>query len=504
MATTRIQTLPKFPVGVEAGRGILVSRSGVVFTFAVDPDVVPDFSTALPFSARDMFFADGASSVDKIAAPTGDPVQFLCYPGSGGAYQWSQVALGAGVSGTLGVINGGTGASSLTGLLQGNGSGAVTALAGSDKQVLRISGSSIGFGTIDISNVAVVGAFRLQLGNVVQGAALSVLGVTGNATADYAAITAGSDHQVVRRSGTAITFGAVNLAQPAAVTGTLAVGNGGTGGASASAARSSLAVAGLADANAFSNVQTITVSGQSGVILLSGGAANFSSLGLGRAGPGVDALIGVAGATDNFLTGVAQGDFALRAGTGALWLGVGTNTPGIRISGSGTLRFSQHTTGNLTVDGSGNLTASRGQLLGTATNDSATAGNVGEIIASNVAVGAAVSSGASGSIVNITSITLTAGHWYVWATAVTNMGGTTQPTSLTASIHTANNAHAAPPGGGAYASLGSTAGTGQQFALPVGGMHIQTTGTTLYLNASAAYTVSTMAYYGYLGARRIR
>jgi hypothetical protein len=69
----------------------------------------------------------------------------------------------------------------------------------------------------------------LPFANLTQIAGLSVLGVTGNSTADVAGITAGTDHQVLRRSGTTLAFGAVNLAQAAAVTGTLAVGNGGTG-----------------------------------------------------------------------------------------------------------------------------------------------------------------------------------------------------------------------------------------------------------------------------------
>lgn len=70
---------------------------------------------------------------------------------------------------------------------------------------------------------------RLGFTNLAQGSALSVLGVTGNATADNASIAAGTDHQVLRRSGTTVAFGAVNLAQSAAITGTLPVGNGGTG-----------------------------------------------------------------------------------------------------------------------------------------------------------------------------------------------------------------------------------------------------------------------------------
>ncbi len=69
----------------------------------------------------------------------------------------------------------------------------------------------------------------LPFANLTQGAALSVLGVTGNATADVAAIAAASDHQVLRRNGTALEFGAINLASSAAVTGVLPVANYATG-----------------------------------------------------------------------------------------------------------------------------------------------------------------------------------------------------------------------------------------------------------------------------------
>lgn len=65
----------------------------------------------------------------------------------------------------------------------------------------------------------------LPFANLAQGVALSVLGVTGNAIADLASIAAGSDHQVLRRSGTVLAFGAVNLAQAAAITGDLPFAN---------------------------------------------------------------------------------------------------------------------------------------------------------------------------------------------------------------------------------------------------------------------------------------
>jgi hypothetical protein len=69
----------------------------------------------------------------------------------------------------------------------------------------------------------------LPFANLTQIAGLSVLGVTGSTTADVAGITAASDHQVFRRSGTTVSFGAIALNQTNAITGTLPVANGGTG-----------------------------------------------------------------------------------------------------------------------------------------------------------------------------------------------------------------------------------------------------------------------------------
>lgn len=96
--------------------------------------------------------------------------------------------------------------------------------AASDGQVLRRSGTAIGFGAIDLASAnAVTG--RLPNSNLTQGVALSVRGVTGNATADVADIAAGSDGQVLRRSGTALAFGALNLSSANAITGDLPLAN---------------------------------------------------------------------------------------------------------------------------------------------------------------------------------------------------------------------------------------------------------------------------------------
>ena len=94
---------------------------------------------------------------------------------------------------------------------------------------LPIASGGTGSTSTTFVNLATNVTGDLPFSNLAQGSALSVLGVTGNATADVASIAAGTDNQVLRRSGTSVAFGAVNLASTDAVTGTLPVANGGTG-----------------------------------------------------------------------------------------------------------------------------------------------------------------------------------------------------------------------------------------------------------------------------------
>jgi hypothetical protein len=142
-------------------------------------------------------------------------------PSSGTLTNATGLPLSTGVTGQLPLANGGTGANLSDPnadriLFWDDSAGAVTFLTASTG--LTITTTSLTVATDGISNTMLRDS-----------TALSVIGRSANSTGDPADISAGTDHQVLRRSGTTLGFGSINLAQAAAVTGTLAVANGGTG-----------------------------------------------------------------------------------------------------------------------------------------------------------------------------------------------------------------------------------------------------------------------------------
>jgi len=84
------------------------------------------------------------------------------------------------------------------------------------------------------------GAVRADVFVAENRTAFSVIGRSANTSGDSADIAAASDHQVLRRSGTAIGFGAIDLSQNNARTGILPIANGGTGANVARTALSNL------------------------------------------------------------------------------------------------------------------------------------------------------------------------------------------------------------------------------------------------------------------------
>jgi len=148
----------------------------------------------------------------------------------------------------------------------------------------------------------------LPFANLTQGSALSVLGVTGNATADNASIAAGSDHQVMRRSGTSVAFGAVNLAQSAAVTGVLDETNGGTG-------QSTITTGDLLYGSA-SNVLSKLAGVATGNALISGGVSTAPAWGKIGLTTHVSGTLPVANGGTNL---TASADDNLMVGNGTTW-----------------------------------------------------------------------------------------------------------------------------------------------------------------------------------------
>jgi hypothetical protein len=144
-----------------------------------------------------------------------------------------------------------------------------------------------------------------------------------------------------------------------------------------------------------------------------------------------------------------------------------------------------------------------GQLPGTDTNDDASAGNVGEIIESEILAGSAVAL-TTNTPVDVTSISLTAGDWDVWGNVTTANNGTTI-TALVAAINTVSATQPTAPGKGARTSVSGISTSGN-CAFPAGKMRLSLASTTtVYLIGQSTFTGGTSnSAYGYIGARRVR
>lgn len=143
-------------------------------------------------------------------------------------------------------------------------------------------------------------------------------------------------------------------------------------------------------------------------------------------------------------------------------------------------------------------------ISGTTTNDSASAGNVGEYIASTINSGSSVAL-TTNVTTNITSVSLTAGDWDCTGAAAFTFAGTTSYTNLTAGTSTTS---------AAFTTIGNqfdfeapatvpTATQDPTFALPTARFSLAST-TTVFMPVQATFTVSTLRAYGVLRCRRVR
>lgn len=148
-----------------------------------------------------------------------------------------------------------------------------------------------------------------------------------------------------------------------------------------------------------------------------------------------------------------------------------------------------------------------GQTLGTATNDNASAGNVGEYITSSIASGSAVSL-TNGTPANMTSASLTAGDWDVSCTLMYSGTATTSVNYLTGSLSTTSATLNTTPGfiTGRFAGIATIFNVGAAAITElVGPARFSLSGTTtVYCVAQSGFTASTEAVFGLLRARRVR
>lgn len=170
---------------------------------------------------------------------------------------------------------------------------------------------------------------------------------------------------------------------------------------------------------------------------------------------------------------------------------------------SSQLTFTMGTTDYASLNSSGVATF-LGQLIGkgTATNDSAATGYIGEYVTASLASGSATS------LTNVTaktvvSISLTAGDWDVTGVVDFHPDTTTTTTYLRAGISTTNNTlgavdtYSTNPFAIAVTSVDAAEIT------PTVRLSLSTT-TTVYLIAMGGFAISTLTAYGTIRARRMR
>ncbi len=152
-----------------------------------------------------------------------------------------------------------------------------------------------------------------------------------------------------------------------------------------------------------------------------------------------------------------------------------------------------------TLSSTGTFTPSQTNgIVGTTTNNNANAGSVGEYV---TATGTAVSL-TNNTPANCTSISLTAGDWDVYGSALFNPAGTTTTAAILVGISTTS---ATTPAAPLYSILGlaAPAGVGNSLVAPSQRISLAST-TTVYLVTNAIFAVSNMTVTGQIWARRRR
>lgn len=144
------------------------------------------------------------------------------------------------------------------------------------------------------------------------------------------------------------------------------------------------------------------------------------------------------------------------------------------------------------------------KVVGTATNDNATAGDVGELISASVVSGSAVTL-TTATPANITSVSLTAGDWDCSASAVRTFGASTSVTILKSTIGTTTAADGSLATGTMVQRSTAAQVPVNDYAHVVPPVRLSLSATTtVFLVADDTFSASTNKGYGFLRCRRMR
>jgi hypothetical protein len=146
-------------------------------------------------------------------------------------------------------------------------------------------------------------------------------------------------------------------------------------------------------------------------------------------------------------------------------------------------------------------------ISGTATNDDAAAGDVGEIVEADVAIGSEITITTTSTATNITSISLAAGDWDVSGVIHFQPAPTTTITAFSTSLSSTSAVSDVTKGRItllAYAAAGTTTVNNRISVVVMPCRFSLSAPTTIFLVGIAVFGTSTMGAAGHIRARRMR